>query len=193
MTCTAFTAYMYYSWYPTYLEKGRELDGVRAGWLASAVLAGGAVGSTLGGYLADWLVRRTGDRRWSRRLVGAGGLSLASVCLLASLGCRSPVAAALVTAVACLSAAATVASWWAVVTEISGRHVGALFGLMNSLGVPGALASQLFFGAFADWRREHGYAAREQWDPGFYVYAGVLLLGAVAWLFVDATRPAVDP
>jgi ACS family glucarate transporter-like MFS transporter len=128
-----------------------------------------------------------------RRLVGAGGLGLAGLLLLASLGCRSPVTAALVTALACLSAGATVASWWAVVTEISGRHVGALFGLMNSLGVPGALASPLLFGAFADWRQAQGYTGREQWDPVFCLYGSVLVLGAAAWLFVDATRSAVEP
>jgi len=50
------------------------------------------------------------------------------------------------------------------------------------MGTAGALASQGFVGAFADWRKGLGYAGREQWDPMFDVYVGVLLLGAVTWL-----------
>jgi MFS family permease len=193
ITCSAFASYMYFFWYPMYLEKGRGVDPILSGWLSSLVLAGGAVGCTLGGYLSDGLVRRTGERRWSRRLVGAGGLGVAALCLLASLACAWAVAAAGLTALACLSACVTLASWWAAVTDISGRHLGVLFGLMNSLGVPGAVASQLFFGRFADWRYELGYTGRDQWDPGFYVYAGVLLVGAFGWLWVDATRSVVEP
>jgi MFS family permease len=193
IACSAFTSYMYYFWYPTYLEQGRGVGPIESGWLAGLVLAGGAVGCTLGGYLGDGLVRRTGSPRWGRRLVGAGGLGAAALALLGSLACDSAVAAAALTAVACLSACTTLASWWAVVTAISGRHLGALFGLMNSLGVPGAIGSQLFFGSFADFRRAHGYYGRDQWDPGFYVYAGALLLGAVGWLFIDPARSAVEP
>jgi ACS family glucarate transporter-like MFS transporter len=81
------------------------------------------------------------------------------------------------------------ATWWAAVTDISGQHVGSLFGLMNSMGVPGAVASQLFFGRFADWMGTHGFRGRDQWDPGFYLYAAVLLAGALGWLFIDATNP----
>ena len=51
------------------------------------------------------------------------------------------------------------------------------------------MASQYFFGALGTYRAELGYTGREQWDPAFYVYAGVLGLGAVCWLFVDTTRP----
>src|SRR5262249_47538715 len=123
----------------------------------------------------------------------ATGLSLAAVALVGSIHCDSPVAAASLTALACFSACMTLANWWAVVTAISGRHLGALFGLMNSLGVPGAIASQLFFGWFADTMKEQGYLGRDQWDPGFYVYASDLVLGAIGWLFVDPTKSAVEP
>src|SRR5262249_46368347 len=73
----------------------------------------------------------------------------------------------------------------------SGKHLGALFGLMNSLGVPGALGSQLFLGRFVDWLGGLGYSGRPQWDPALYVYAAVLVAGAACWLFIDATRPVV--
>jgi MFS family permease len=85
-----------------------------------------------------------------------------------------------------------VANWWSVVMAISGRHLGTLFGLMNSMGVIGAFSSPIFFGRFADWRGAQGYTGRAQWDPAFFLYAGVLMTGAVCWLFVDATRSAVE-
>jgi hypothetical protein len=31
-----------------------------------------------------------------------------------------------------------------------------------------------------------------QWDPAFYVYAGVLLAGSLGWLFIDSSRPIAD-
>ncbi|HJT77977.1 MAG TPA: hypothetical protein VJ739_12310, partial [Gemmataceae bacterium] len=64
---------------------------------------------------------------------------------------------------------------------------------MNSMGIPGALGSQLFFGSCADWMKERGYSGRAQWDPGLYVCAAALVVGAVAWLFIDPTRSAVGP
>ena len=192
ITCAAFCSYMYFSWYPTYLKKGRGVDDQQAGWLAGMVLLGGAVGGTLGGFLSDWLVRRTGSRKWGRRLIGVAGLGSAAVALGLGVRCDQPVLAALLTALASFCANLHMAAWWGVATDISGKHVGSLFGLMNSLGVPGAVASQLYLGRFADWRISLGYTGRDAWDPGFFAYIVALTLGAFAWLFLDATVP-VEP
>jgi sugar phosphate permease len=70
ISCTAFNSYLVFSWYPTYLEKGRGVDPVEAGWLAGLVLLGGALGSTLGGFLSDWLIRRFGSPRRGRSGLG---------------------------------------------------------------------------------------------------------------------------
>ncbi len=43
-----------------------------------------------------------------------------------------------------------------------------------------ALASQWFVGVFADYQKAQGLSGREQWDPMFPVYVGVLLFGAIA-------------
>jgi ACS family glucarate transporter-like MFS transporter len=193
MTCGAFTYYLYITWYPTYLKEGRGVNEITSGRLASLVLAGGAVGGLLGGYLGTWLVRRTGEWRWTRSLLCAGALSLAAGSLLASLTFDSALAATLCIALACLSAQVQLASWWAVTADITGRHLGALFGLMNSMGVPGAAASQLFAGSLADRLETLGYQGRARWDPIFYAYAAALLIGACCWLFVDATKSMVKP
>jgi MFS family permease len=193
ISCGAFTTYLFFSWYPTYLQQARGVTPRLSGWLASLVLAAGAVGSIPGGYVSDWLVRRTGSRRWSRRAIGCGALGSAAVAMVASIAFEDPWLAGSCAAWACLAIHFQLASWWGAVTEISGPHLGALFGLMNSLGVPGAVASQLFLGWFVDWLGGLGYVGRAQWDPAFYVYGTFLLAGALCWLFIDATKSVVEP
>jgi MFS transporter, ACS family, glucarate transporter len=189
LACSAFNSYMYFSWYPTYLESGRGVESKLSGWLSSLVLAGGALGSLAGGTLADFLLKQTGSKRWSRSGLGAIALSTAAIMLLLAVNTDSSTGSAIWTTMAVFAAFTTLASWWGAVTDISGPHLGALFGLMNSLGGLGAIASQLFVGYFADWMMGQGYSGRAQWDPIFYVYAGVLFAGAVGWLFIDASKP----
>jgi ACS family glucarate transporter-like MFS transporter len=187
VSCGSFTTYLFFSWYPTYLKEGRGVTPDRTGVLAGLVLAGGAVGNTAGGWLSDWLVRRTGSRRLARRSIGFAMLGSAAVAMAASIHCDSPWTAACC-AWACLAVHVQLASWWGAVTEVSGKHLGALLGLMNSLGVPGAVTSQLFLGRFVDWLADLGGLGRACWDPAFYLYATVLLAGALCWLFVDTTK-----
>jgi MFS family permease len=191
ISCGAFTTYLFFSWYPTYLKEARAVTPMASGWLASMVLAGGAIGSTAGGYLSDWLVRLTGNRRWSRRAIGSVSMGSGAVAMVASIYCDSPWLAVACTTWASLGVHLQLASWWEAVTEISGKHLGTLFGLMNSLGVPGAVLSQLFLGRFVDWLGELGYEGRAQWDPAFYIYGSVLFCGVLCWLGVDPTRPVV--
>ena len=79
-------------------------------------------------------------------------------------------------------------SWWASATQVSGRHLGALFGMMNMIGGVGRILSQLFIGSFADWRKSLGYSGRAQWDPALYVYVAVALIGMVFWGLVDPEK-----
>ncbi len=184
-TCSAATTYLFFSWFSTYLQNGRSLSPELAGWLASAVLFSGAVGSFVGGHLNDWLVRLTGERRWSRRALAAPALASAAGGMVLSVHLDDPLPAALCAAWACLSIHLSLPSGWSVVAEISGPHTGAIWGLLNAMGVVGAYLSPIFMGAVVDHFEGLGYVGRAQWDPAYYVYAGLLLIGAVAWLFVD--------
>jgi sugar phosphate permease len=192
MACASFVAYLYFSWYPKYLQEAREVSPIQSGWFTSLVLGGGAVGGILGGYFSDRLVRWTGNRRWSRKGTGFGAFSTAALALLVSIYCEDALTAVLLTTLACFCAQVQLSSWWAVATEISGPHVGVLFGLMNSMGVPGAVTSQVFLGHLVQGFKEKGFSGRDCWDPGFYVLAAVLGVGAVCWLLVDADRPVAE-
>jgi hypothetical protein len=58
--------------------------------------------------------------------------------------------------------------------------------------VPGALISTAFLGRFVDEMAKHGYQGRAGWDPAFYVYAAVLLIGGCSYLLVNCRRSAVE-
>ncbi|WP_437200819.1 MFS transporter [Planctomicrobium sp. SH664] len=190
--CGAFMSYLYYSWYAKYLQAARGADLVEAGWLASLVLGGGLCGTLLGGLVADRFPQNGPVRMRWMRFYCCGCFLLSGICLLLSVLTNSLPLSGILACASCLLMSCQQSSWWSCVNELGGRHLGTLFGLMNSLGLPGAMASQYFFGASADWRETLGYAGRAQWDPAFAVYICLLWVAAFCWLFVDSTHPILS-
>ncbi|MFM7152147.1 MAG: MFS transporter [Gemmataceae bacterium] len=188
MTCASFNSYFYFSWFPKYLKAGRDIPEIQAGWLASFVLGAAALGTFLGGFWVD-RTRGVGSRRWH------GGIAffLAALFLGLAYSSERPWALAFFAALSCFFAMSTQSGWWSCSIEISGRHLGALFGLMNGMGVFGAMASQYFVGAFTDWRKERGYSGRDQWDAIFPVYMGVLLIASLCWALYQSRVVVPDP
>ena len=182
MVFGAFYTYLFYSWFPRYLTAARGLDDLAAGRLASVAISGSAVGVFLGGFVSDRITRVSADPVRARRYLGGGCFLTAAGCLFAGVRCDDPAAVAGLFAAAMCAMHVTVPNWWSMAIPQGGRHVGAVFGLMNGLGVLGAMASQWFVGAFTDRQARLGYAGRAQWDPLFDVYVGALVLGGLAWL-----------
>jgi MFS transporter, ACS family, glucarate transporter len=176
------------SWYPTYLQNARFASPILSGRLASLVLFAGAVATFSGGWLTDWLVQRTGSRRWGRTAQAVLGAALSGLGILASIWTDSTVVASAFVAVAAFGVQLQLPSWWATATQVSGRHLGALFGMMNMMGGAGRFVAQLFVGGFADWRASLGYSGRAQWDPGLYLFVVIAMIGAVCWSLVDPEK-----
>ena len=179
MACVSFNSYIYFSWYPKYLGAARGIAATEAGLMASMVLAFAAVGTFTGGYILDRVVQ--GGSVVRRRWLGGIALFSSSALLGCALSTEAPWLAALFTALSCFATHLTQTLWWSCAIGISGRHVGALFGLMNSVGVFGAMSSQYLVGAIADWLGSKGYSGRMQWDPMFYVDMGVLIVAGILW------------
>jgi hypothetical protein len=180
-----------------YLTAGRAVPALVAGLMASMVLGFGALGTLAGGWVLDRAVRRGGGSAGSRLL---GGVAFLAASALIGLALRSghPWLAALATALSCFAAQATLPLWWSCAIGISGRHVGALFGLMNSVGILGALSSQYLVGALADRMAALGYSGRAQWDPIFRFDMGILLGAGLLWatlrlVAVESPEPEDGP
>lgn len=186
----SFNSYFFFSWYSTYLQEARVWsDGTKvsnqaAGWLAAIALLGATAGSLVGGVVTDRIARQAVDRYRARRWTCAIAYASAAGFLFASVRLDAPIVSSILCGLACLAMFCQLPVWWAVAFETSGRHTGAMFGLLNGIGVVGAMGSQFFWGAFADWRKDLGYTGREQWDPAFYVSITLLVAAGVLWQFI---------
>jgi MFS transporter, ACS family, glucarate transporter len=183
---SSFNSYLFFSWYSTYLQEARGVNNLIAGRLSAMALAGATVGSLLGGYFADLITKRTTNPYRARRLLCLCVFFGAAGCLFASVNTDEAWLSALWCAAACLLMFCQLPTWWCVAFEVAGKHTGTLFGVLNGVGVFGAMASQYFFGAFADWRAEQGFAGREQWDPAFYACVATLIVAGILWQFMWA-------
>jgi ACS family glucarate transporter-like MFS transporter len=105
---------------------------------------------------------------------------------------ESPLPSAVCAAASLMTMQCQQAPWWSCAIDISGRHVGALFGLLNGVGGIGAILSQYYVGAMTDWQKSLGYAVRAQWDPVFGAYVVALLVAAFLWLLVEPSRTVVS-
>jgi len=193
MSVGAALFYLLFSWYPKYLKDVHYISEQNSGWLTGLVIAGGALGCIAGGVVSDLIIRRTSERRWTRRLVGGSMLCLSALSVGCFRFCEHPLATALCCAASLFFLQVSIPTWWTVVAEISGPHGAAMFGLMNGLGGVGILTMNLLVGRIVDARIAARIPPIEIWRPVFDGVAIALAAGAVCWLFVDATRSIVEP
>jgi MFS family permease len=193
MVLSAFYTYFFYTWFPTYLQDARGVTNAEAGNLASLVNGGSAVGMLIGGWLAD-RISKSADPIRARRYLGLAAYLTASGCMFVGIRCDSTLSLTLFFTGAFCVMHFALPNWWSVVIPQSGRHVATLFGLMNGIGVMGALASQGFVGIFVDWQKAHGLTGRAGWDPLFDVYVLALIGAGVAWwLYRFTPLPETSP
>jgi sugar phosphate permease len=163
-----------------YLHDHRDLSDELTARLAGLPLACGIVSCLLGGVLSDWLIRRTGSRKWGRRLVGGVALMLAALmCLLVAWAEQVWLLAFAVSAWFFFNDA-TMGPAWASCADVGERHAGALSGAMNMTGAFLGAVGMKLAGRLLD---------RGEYTLLFTVFACSYVLAALCWLAVDVTRP----
>jgi MFS family permease len=196
--CSAFVVYLYFTRFPEYLHDRHHVDRATWGWVAGLPMILGAAGCTLGGLLTDGLVRRTGSRRWGRRIMGLAGKGGGAVLLLAGAGVADPGWAVVLIALSAFTSDLALGAHWAVSTDAGGRFVATVFGIMNTVAAVGAALSPVLTGYLLAWLSPRDAAgrfdpaAREQaWNLVLYLYAATLAVSALCWLRIDAEESMV--
>jgi sugar phosphate permease len=171
--------YFYFTWLPTYLIRELRFSLLAGGFFASLpfLLAGAA--NLAGGWCTDTLARTRGLRT-ARVTLGFAAFSTCAVLILASILVPTPVAKALLLALALASADFALSACWAVCLDVAPNHAGVVTGFMNTFGNLGGLVGPFVVGLMVD--------RLGSWTLPLYVTAAVYFAGALAWLAINPNR-----
>ena len=171
--------YFYFTWLPTYLVRELRFSLLAGGFFSSLpfLLAGAA--NITGGWCTDALARTRG-LRVARVMLGFTAFSLCAVLILGSILVPTPVAKAMLLALALASADFALSACWAVCLDVAPRHAGVVTGFMNTFGNLGGLIGPMVVGLMVD--------RLGSWTLPLYVTSGVYFAGALAWLTINPNR-----
>src|SRR6266576_1302601 len=172
-------AWIFFSWFYTYLAEVRRLDLKTSATYTMLPFIALTICCLLGGILNDWASKRYG-LRVGRCALAAASLFLTALLLTFGSTLHNARSASLVLAASMGALYISQSSFWSVTADIAGVHSGVVSGVMNTGCQIGGAATAWFTPVIAD---HYG------WDAPFFVAAGLALLGAIAWLFVDPSRP----
>jgi ACS family glucarate transporter-like MFS transporter len=176
--CYVYVFNFFQTWFHTFLVKGRGFT--EAGLIFSFfpyVVA--ACANLFGGLASDALVQRIGAKN-GRRALGVSALAAAGAFTTAAMMTRQQVLTLVLLALAYGAITLQQSVVFGVCLDIGHRHAGAVIGLMNTSAQVGGFVGAVAFGYIVE--RFHSY------DAPFVPMAGLLFLGALFWLRIDASK-----
>lgn len=182
--CFFFGTNFYLTWYPTYLREHLHMSIRSLGIWGSVPLLAGMAGDIIGGSLSDVILKKSGKAKLARRVVAAPGFLLASGFII-----PAALTANEFRSIACLALSFFFLEWvigpaWAVPMDVGGQFSGTVTGVMNMVGALGGASTAVVYGSLFN---------RGLWVAPFLVSAGVMIVGALIWIFlIDPEKSVVE-
>lgn len=173
--CFGYVAYIFFTWFFTYLSSVRGLDLKSSGLYGILPFIAMAVASPLSGYVSDRLVRRFG-RRIGRCGPAALGMALAAVFVALATQVADARVAAMVLALGSGGLYLSQSAFWTLSADIGRESAGSVSGLMNMGNQIGGVCVAAVTPILAE---------MFGWSGSFLFAAAAALVGAVTWLFID--------
>jgi MFS family permease len=160
--------------------------------LGGAPLLLGMGGCIIGGLLTDRYVRRTGDRKWGRRIFAMIGYAMAGVCYFTA----AQFTHNLWVFACCAMMVGFFNDWimgpsWAACQDVGRRYSAIVSGTMNMVGNLGGVLGTQVTGRILRYYTPEGSTIADAagYSLIFTVYAAVYALGVCLWLLIDASKP----
>jgi ACS family glucarate transporter-like MFS transporter len=174
------TFYFCITWLPTYLMKQHGFEKAELGLVAALPLFLSTGTQFLGGWFSDLISRRFGLTA-GRRTPGIVGYTLAAGFIMAAALSKQPVFAAVMIGLAAGTCMLTTATSWSTCVDIGREYSATVSATMNTAGQIAAMASAPVVGYSVKWFGD--------WNMPFWLLAGLFMVGAICWMFVDPKRP----
>lgn len=182
--CYGYVLWIFLSWLPTYFAEVRGFGLVKSGVYTAIPLLAGTLTNSLGGWLSDRLYVRTGNLRFSRRLISLVGFGVAVVFVALGVLAQNPLMAVLSMSLAVAGLELTTGVSWAVPLDVAPDHSGTVSGLMNMFGNIGGALSPIIVALLLE--------RFQSWTPPFILASFLCLVAAVLWLKIDPTKSVLE-
>jgi ACS family glucarate transporter-like MFS transporter len=174
--CLNYFEYIFFYWTYYYFGEIRHLGQRQSAAAVTVLMLTMMVMTPLGGWISDGLVSRYGVKK-GRRIVPFFGMTLSAVLLYAGAGGFGVVATVALLSLAFGFSATAEGPCWAAAIDVGGSQSGAAGGIMNTGGNAGGLLAPTITPLLA---------SHFGWAWGLYFGSFVVMLGVVAWFFIDA-------
>lgn len=173
--CYGYVAYIFFAWFFKYLSQVRGLNLKSNPYYAMLPFIAMAIGSPVGGWISDLVVKRWGERA-GRCGVACGSMALAAVFVALGILAADARLASVILAGGAGTLYLSQSAFWSLSSRIGGRSAGSLSGVMNMGAQIGGAVTALSTAWIAKYFG---------WGSSFFFAAGVCGLGAILWLAVD--------
>ena len=173
--CFGYTAFIFFTWFFTYLSSVRGLDLKSSGIYGMLPFIAMAVACAFGGWISDRMAARFGKRA-GRCWPAAIGMALAALFVVLATQVADARFAALVLALGSGSLYISQSAFWTLSADIGRSSAGSVSGFMN-LGcqLGGAAVAQI----------TPVIAGQYGWTISFMATAAASVIGAICWLLIE--------
>jgi MFS transporter, ACS family, glucarate transporter len=174
--CMNYVFYLISNWCFLYLVQERHFNVLESGWLATLPPLAAGLGAGVGGKLVNVTCSRLGNR-WGFRLVPMLALPATGILLLVTVNLSNPYGAVGALALAYAIVELCEGPFWGATMFVARADTMAATGILNTGGNVGGLIGIPIVAYLSG----HG-----QWTAAFAIGAVFSVLGAIAWLGIDA-------
>ncbi len=177
--CASFGWSFFMSWMPRFLRDVHKVSIENSEWQSALPLLFGGLACLLGGFGADFIVRKTGRKRLGRAILPVFGYVTAAAAMVAIRFVHSADQATILLCVTAFMFDLGQGANWASIVDIGGRHAGVATGFINMVGnmshfIQPVIGAMVFNSL--------------GWNALFLVYAAAFCGAASMWLFIDPTK-----
>jgi len=179
----AWASWFFFSWFPTFMEKGRGFEMKELNWAIAVPFAMSMIGNISGGYLTDYFSKKYGVKI-GRRIMGVSGLSLSSVFMFLAAFIPGKIQVFIFLSLCFGVIDMMLPSAWAVCIDVGKKFGGAISGAMNTAGNIGGFACASLFGYLVK--------ATGNFNFPLFVISGMLVISALIFSQIDASKPILE-
>jgi MFS family permease len=181
--CYGWCLWLYLNWLPLFFKNNYDLDLKKSAIFASGVFFAGVAGDTLGGFLSDKILHRTGNVRFARLSIVVIGFTGALASLMPILFVHDMTLVALCLSSGFFCAELVIGPMWSIPMDIAPKFSGTAAGLMNCGSAFAAIVSPLAAGIMID--------MSGNWYLPFLMTMLLMGIGIAAAFLMHPERPLI--